>query len=121
MRRVIVESPYAGDVSRNISYALECCKHSVMMGEAPFASHLFYTQFLDDTVPKERQFGMLCGFSWMFKADAVAVYTDRGISKGMEDGIKAAKEYGLTVEFRSLRKALEEQRLKAEADEVRDA
>ena len=44
MRRVIIESPYAGFVKRNEDYARECLRDSLMRGEAPIASHLLYTQ-----------------------------------------------------------------------------
>jgi hypothetical protein len=50
MKRVILGSPYAGDIERNISYARKCIRHSLSLGEAPIASHLLYTQegILDD-------------------------------------------------------------------------
>lgn len=44
MKRVILESPYAGDVERNLTYARECVRDSLSRGEAPIASHLLYTQ-----------------------------------------------------------------------------
>lgn len=42
MRRVIVESPYAGDVIRNVEYARAAMRDCLQRGEAPFASHLLY-------------------------------------------------------------------------------
>lgn len=55
MRMVIVESPYAGDIERNVAYARACIADCLKRGEAPFASHLLYTQpgVLDDGVPAE--------------------------------------------------------------------
>ena len=44
MIRVILESPYAGDIERNIDYARKCLRHSLLLGESPIASHLLYTQ-----------------------------------------------------------------------------
>jgi hypothetical protein len=35
-------------------------------------------------------------------ADAPVVYTDRGISVGMEDAIEAAQRAGIAVEYRSI-------------------
>lgn len=104
MRRVIIESPFAGDVDANIAYARRCVRDSVLRGEAPIASHLLLTQpgVLDDDVPEERQLGIDAGLAWRFVADASIVYTDRGISRGMEYGIAAAKEAGVPVEYRSL-------------------
>jgi len=36
VRRVIVESPYAGDVARNVEYARACVRDSLQRGEAPY-------------------------------------------------------------------------------------
>ena len=43
MQTVIIESPYAGDISKNVEYAWKCPIDSCSRGEAPFASHLLYT------------------------------------------------------------------------------
>jgi hypothetical protein len=104
MRLVIVESPYAGDVEANTEYARKCVRDALGRGEAPIASHLLYTQpgILDDNDPKERQQGIDAGLAWREVAQASVVYTDRGISKGMEYGIAAAKAAGIPVEYRRL-------------------
>lgn len=104
MRRVILESPYAGDVLINERYARQCLRDCLSRGEAPLASHLLYTQegVLDDSDPDERLQGMAAGFAWTRVAEAVVVYTDRGISGGMHAGIEAAREHGIPVEFRSI-------------------
>lgn len=102
MRRVVIESPYAGNVEENVAYLKRCMLDSMERGEAPFASHLLYTQVLDDTSPVERRYGMEAGFEWARVAEAVVVYTDLGISPGMASGIARATEYGLLVEHRSL-------------------
>lgn len=44
MKLVIVESPYAGDVKTNVAYARAAIRDCLMRGEAPYASHLLYTQ-----------------------------------------------------------------------------
>lgn len=104
MRRVILESPYAGDVVANVEYARRCVRDSLMRGEAPIASHLLYTQpgILDDNIAAERKLGINAGLAWRDVAEASVVYTDRGISDGMRYGIAAARGAGLSVEYRSL-------------------
>lgn len=104
MKRVIVETPYAGDVERNTHYARLCLHDCLLRGEAPFASHLFYTQesVLDDNIPDERKLGILAGFAWGSVAEATVVYTDYGISNGMKEGIKQAEIEGRPVEYRKL-------------------
>jgi hypothetical protein len=104
MRLVIIESPYAGEVEANVAYARACVRDSLSRGEAPIASHLLYTQpgILDDDKPTERQWGIDAGLAWRAVAQASVVYTDRGISKGMEYGIAAAASAGIPVEYRSM-------------------
>src|SRR5690348_15054046 len=102
MRLVIIESPFAGNVERNVEYARRCVRDSLKRGEAPIASHLLYTQpgILDDYVPSERQWGIDAGLAWRRVADASVVYTDYGISEGMQYGINAAHAAGRPVEYR---------------------
>jgi len=104
MRLVILESPFAGDVEKNISYARACVRDSLHRGEAPIASHLLYTQdgILNDSIAEERQLGIEAGLAWKKEADASVVYIDYGITKGMEYGIAAAKEAGVPVEYRKI-------------------
>lgn len=85
MRRVIIESPYAGDVERNLRYLRACLRDSLLRGEAPFASHAIYTQpgVLDDHDPEQRRMGIEAGFAWWIGAAAVVFYTDLGWSRGM--------------------------------------
>lgn len=102
MRRVIVESPYAGDVEKNVAYARRCLRDCLVRNEAPLASHLLYTQVLNDADDTERTYGIEAGLSWVDVAEACVVYVDRGVSKGMATGIAAAREAGVPVEFRWL-------------------
>ena len=104
MRLVILESPYAGDVVINMAYARACLRDCLLRGEAPLASHLLYTQsgVLDDTLPEERALWIEAGLCWGQLAQATVVYTDRGISLGMTEGIDRAKREGRPVELRSL-------------------
>jgi len=104
MRRVILESPYAGDVEANVTYARRALRDCLKRGEAPIASHLLYTQegVLDDTKPDERSLGIEAGLAWGAEAAATVVYADRGISTGMSYGIRRAVREGRAVEYRYL-------------------
>src|SRR5215831_6437670 len=107
MRLVIVESPYAGNPWRrflNRHYARMCLRDCIERGEAPFASHLLYPQrgILRDGDAIERQRGIAAGLAWGEVADATVVYTDRGITLGMQQGIHAAMQARRPVEYRSL-------------------
>lgn len=104
MRRVIVESPYAGAVETNLEYVRACMADCIKRGESPFASHALYTQpgVLDDNVQAERKLGIEAGLAWGSVADATVVYTDLGISGGMQIGIERAEREGRPVEKRAL-------------------
>ena len=99
---VIIESPYMGNVKSNVAYARKCMSDSLLRGESPFASHLLYTQVLDDTKEIERLTGMSRAFNWYRHADLMAVYTDKGLSKGMEMGMEVAEKLKIKIEYRKL-------------------
>lgn len=104
MRRVVIESPYAGDVEKNLAYLRAAMADCLARGEAPFASHGLYTQpgVLDDTIPEERDLGIRAGFAWREPAEATVVYTDLGIAGGMKLGIAHAETCDRPVEYRTL-------------------
>ena len=104
MKLVIIESPYAGDVERNIEYARAAVRHSLSLDEAPIASHLLYTQpgILDDNIPEERDWGIDAGLAWRAVAERTVVYKDYGITPGMAYGIAAARKAEIEVIYRSI-------------------
>lgn len=111
--RVVIESPLSAStregIEKNKEYARRAVRDSLRRGEAPYASHLFFDQpgILDDTIPAERELGMVAGFCWGEAADKVVVYQDHGISSGMRIGIDYAMARGLPVEYRRLDETLE--------------
>jgi hypothetical protein len=114
MRRVIIESPFAGATpelaARNLRYLRACLHDCLQRGEAPFASHSLYTQegVLRDDDVNERALGIKAGFAWRAAAHATVVYEDLGVSHGMRMGIEDAKELLFRgsppheIEYRSL-------------------
>lgn len=105
MKRVLIESPYAGEVLRNQMYARFCMNDAVVRHkEAPYASHLLFTQefILDDDVPEERMLGIDAGLEWGKAADFTAVYVDLGLSSGIAYGVRNARLTNRVVDFRQL-------------------
>lgn len=104
MRLVIIESPYAGDIERNVEYARRAMADALRLGEAPLASHLLYTQpgILRDEIPGEGELGIEAGLAWGSKAEMTAVYVDYGWSGGMELGFARAEAEGRTIEIRRI-------------------
>lgn len=112
----ILESPFKGNdwsqTSLNETYGLACLRDSLMRGESPMASHLIYARegVLDDRNLEERALGIEAGLAWGKVAEKTVVYTDFGISGGMEIGIYRARAEGRPVEFRELGGVWAEQR-----------
>lgn len=106
MVRTIIESPYAArgpfSVANHERYARLCMADSLRRGEAPFLSHLLYTQCLADTVPDQRKKGIEAGFTWAAVADLAAVYYDLGITPGMKAGIDFHRQHSTRVVLRRL-------------------
>src|SRR4051812_24439358 len=100
MRLVILESPFAAvteyTFGRNLAYARRCVRDCLLREDAPFASHLLYTQdgVLDDANKDERALGIEAGLLWGQHANATLVYVDLGVSPGMHLGIERAVQAG---------------------------
>lgn len=97
MKRIVIESPYAGDIRTNMEYLHRALRFALRSGVAPFASHALYTTALDDALPEERELGILAGLEFVRDCDETWVFTDYGISGGMKRGIKAAQAAGRPV------------------------
>ena len=102
MKLVVICSPYAGNVEAHVAYARKALRHSLELGEAPFASHLLYPQVADDSDPRERDQAMQAGLEWISVATIVVFYIDCGWSPGMLTELKAARLYARKTELRSL-------------------
>lgn len=98
-KKVIIESPYHGEVERNKAYLKVCILDSISRGEAPSASHKLYTDVLDDNIWEERELGIKLGFAWLLAADLVAFYTDFGWSSGMSACLKDIKSKRFRVPY----------------------
>ena len=108
MTPIIIESPFAANQENSedehVKYARRCLRDSLLRGEAPYASHLLYTQagVLRDDVPEERKHGIEAGFVWRDRAERSVFYTDYGISGGMKLGIADLEKKKLEVEYRTI-------------------
>ena len=105
MKRVVVESPYKGEVKINEIYgafAMHDCL--VNYNEAPYASHLLYTQkyVLRDHISGERRLGIDAGFAWREPAEKTVFYIDLLMSEGMVEGLEDCKKKGVPYELRKL-------------------
>jgi hypothetical protein len=95
---IYVCSPYRGDIEANVAFAKRCCLEVIRAGETPFAPHLFFTQFLDDDIPDERELGIKCGLNILTLCSAIWVFSDK-ITEGMQAEIDYAKQHGVDVRY----------------------
>ncbi len=112
--RVFIESPYNGtpeEIKRNVNYAILAMQDCLLRKEAPFASHLMYTQtreqgFVsdDDEVNKcvGREAAIEAAMSWGLVSEKTVVYQDYGITRGMKYGIANAEKAGRPIEYRNI-------------------
>lgn len=92
---VVIESPFSAptdkEITRNVYYAMLAVRDSLGKGEAPYASHLFFTQLLDDSLENERILGIDAGLAVTANAKSTIIYADLGISTGMQYGMEVAE------------------------------
>ena len=98
MKRIFICSPYSGDVETNIEIAKTMCLMAIADGHNPFAPHLMYPGFLDDTDPEQRAAGIQCGCSFLEVCDEMWAYVGNGISGGMAYEMGHAKQVEIPIE-----------------------
>lgn len=93
------------EVERNLEYAHHCCANALSRKEVPYASHMFFTQFLDDRVPAEREIGMTAGYAMWRGAARIAFYLDKGWSPGMLRAKARADRLKIPIDCRTLQES----------------
>ena len=112
MKRVIIESPFRPGVPkerpeyrqilrRHVQYARLAMLDSLRRGEAPFISHLLYTQVWSED-PEFREAGIRAGSEYLRVSETLAIYQALGVTDGMRVRIDLAEMNGIPIEYRSL-------------------
>lgn len=96
--KIYVCSPFAGDTQRNIEKAQRYCAFAVNQGYIPYASHLFFPQFMRDDDPEQRELGLFMGMVYLDGCKECWVFGDT-ISKGMAAEIERAKKRGIILRY----------------------
>ena len=104
--RIYVCSPYRPrmeppelakrELADNIDRAKTACRLVAELGAIPICSHLFCTQFLDDSIASEREQGRRIGLEMLKDADELWCFSEY-ISEGMMAEIQEASRLGLPV------------------------
>ncbi len=95
-------SPYKGDTETNIVNAIRYCKFAVEQGFMPVCPHIYFTRFLDDSIPDERELGLALGIKLLRGCSQIWIFAESlcggdKISEGMRREILAAKKYGIKI------------------------
>lgn len=103
MRRVYICSPYRPvgpdpetELKENLELAERACRLAVSKGYMPMAPHLYFTRFLDDNVPEDRELGMKLAFEWLRMVSELWYVGDR-ISPGMKKEMSLAQSWGVPI------------------------
>ncbi len=95
---VYICSPYSVNVNRNIEMARKYCRFAVDKHYLPIAPHLLFTQFMDDTIPEERETAIFMNFVLMSKCAEMWVF-GYVISAGMQAEINRAKRKNIKIRY----------------------
>lgn len=87
---VYICSPFRGDIERNTDNARRYCSFAVERGAIPFAPHLLYPQFMDDSKADERKLALFMGQVMLDKCAELWVF-GTVISEGMRSEIDRAQ------------------------------
>lgn len=88
-QKVIIESAYRPNelysLKANAEFVRLVCLRAVRQGWNPLASHIFYTEFLNDDDEQLRSLGIQLGIEWGIHAQAVWACLREGeeLSEGM--------------------------------------
>ena len=97
MKKVYICSPCRGDYENNIQRAKEFSRAAVERGCIPITPHIYLTQFMDDTVPAERELGLSIGRELVLMCDELWAFGLDCPTAGMAAEIELARERGIPV------------------------
>lgn len=95
---IYVCSKYSGDVEINVANAIDYCKIVYKHGHIPVAPHLYFTRFLDDSIPEERKDGMALGLQLLKQCDELWIFDDNP-SVGMQQEIEFARANNIPTAY----------------------
>ena len=95
---VYICSPLSGAVELNQENARRYCRFAVDNGYIPLAPHIYFTQFMDDRIAKERELALFMDIVLLSKCSELWVFGDT-ISKGMAIEIEKAKRKGQPIRY----------------------
>lgn len=104
---VYICSSYSGDTEKNIKNAKKYSRFAVDNHFLPITPHIYFTQFMDDSIPEERDTAIFMNWVLMSKCEQMWVFGDI-ISAGMKAEIERAGRKRLKIRY--FTKELEERK-----------
>jgi hypothetical protein len=95
---VYICSPYRGDTNHNIAMAQKYSRFASDSHYLPIAPHIYFTQFMDDNIPEERDTALFMNIVLMSKCEELWVFGDV-ISAGMKVEIDRAKRKHMKIRY----------------------
>lgn len=95
---VYICSPYAGDTEKNVENAKRYSRFAVDRHYLPVTPHIYFTQFMDDNIPEERNIAIFMNWVLMSKCAELWVFGNT-ISSGMKAEIDRAKRKHMRIRY----------------------
>lgn len=95
---VYICSPYSSDTEKNNENARKYSRFAVDNHCLPITPHIYFTQFMDDNIPEERDTAIFMNWVLMSKCVELWVFGDI-ISAGMKVEIERAKRKHLKIRY----------------------
>ena len=95
---VYICSPFSGKVRKNKKKARKYCRFALEQHTIPFAPHLLFPQFMDDSSPEERQLAMFMNMIMLGHCEELWVFGER-ISAGMKQEIRKAERKHMKIRY----------------------
>lgn len=95
---VYICSPLSGAVDENQAKARTYCRFAVDGGYIPLAPHIYFPQFMNDGLPKDRNLALFMDIVLLSKCAELWVFGDI-VSQGMSIEIEKAKRKGQPIRY----------------------
>lgn len=95
---VYICSPYSGDTEKNMENARKYSRFAVDRHYLPITPHIYFTQFMDDNIPEERNTAIFMNWVLMSKCAELWVFGNT-ISTGMKVEINRAKRKHMKIRY----------------------
>ena len=99
MNKAYISSPLRGNEEENMFRARWYSRFAADEGVIPVTPHIYFTQFLRDHIPEERELAMRMNKVLLLECSEVWVFQGYGISSGMQQEIEWAKEAGIKIRY----------------------